>query len=119
LLIGSVGLGSGGDENSDLAQVTQLVATLHASTGLCGTLTYVISYQDALQAVRADLKLRARVEAHLRKLQARADEIVRRHRDAIIAVAHQLRLRRHLSGDEIRRIFEATAPSLPTQAFEH
>ena len=37
-LIGSVGLGSGGDETSDLALVTQLLATLHGSTGLCGNL---------------------------------------------------------------------------------
>ena len=118
-LIGSIGLGSGGDETSDLALVTQLLATLHASTGLCGNLAYLVSYDDALQAVRADKALRARVEAHMRKLQARADQIVRRHRDAIVAVAERLRIRRHLSGDEIRRIFETT-PTLPrTRAAGH
>jgi cell division protease FtsH len=118
-LIGSIGLGSGGDETSDLALVTQLLATLHASTGLCGNLAYLVSYDDALQAVRADKALRARVEAHMRKLQARADKIVRRHRDAIVAVAERLRIRRHLSGDEIRRIFETTPPLPRTRAAGH
>jgi hypothetical protein len=49
----------------------------------------------------------------MRRLQARADKVVREHRGAILAVAEQLRIRRHLSGDEIRRIFEATSPPAP------
>jgi cell division protease FtsH len=111
LLIGNAGLGAGGDDKSDLAVVTQFVATLHASAGLGDTLTYTVSYQEALAAVRADHELRARVEQHMRTLQARADEIVRRHRDAITAVADQLRIRRQLSGEEISRIFDATPVS--------
>ncbi|MCU1617825.1 MAG: family ATPase, partial [Frankiales bacterium] len=54
-----------------------------------------------------------RVEVHMRKLQKRADDVVQAHRQTIIAVAEQLRIRRHLSGDEIRSIFAATAPSAP------
>jgi len=49
----------------------------------------------------------------MRRLQKRADEIVRKHRDAIVAVAEQLRIRRHLTGDEIRRIFELTTAAMP------
>ena len=120
LLGGSVALGCGGDDDSDLAIVTQLIATLHASTGHMGTLTYLVSYADSLQAVRADPQLRARVERHLRRLQARADKVVREHRGAILAVAEQLRIRRHLSGDEIRRIFEATSlPAPPAGTANH
>jgi cell division protease FtsH len=44
LLIGNVGLGAGGDDESDLAQVTQLVATLHASAGLAGSKLVVELY---------------------------------------------------------------------------
>ena len=109
LLIGDVGLGAGGGEESDLAQATKLVATIHASAGLGDTLTYLVSHRDALAAVRTDRELRSKVEQHLQALQARADETVRRHRDAIIAVAGRLRMRRQLSGEEIRRIFDATA----------
>ena len=60
--------------------------------------------------VRADHELRSKVEQHLRTLQARADEIARHYRDAIIAVADQLSIRRQLSGEEIRRIVVATSP---------
>jgi cell division protease FtsH len=119
ILIGDAGLGAGGDDESDLAQVTQLIATLHASTGLGDTLIYIISHKDALNAVRADRRLRGRVEQHLRTLQARADELVRRHRDAIIAVADQLRIRRQLSGQEIRRIVDATPPDENARTTDH
>lgn len=119
LLIGDVALGSGGDSDSDLAVVTQLIASLHASTGLAGSLVYLVSHADALEAVRTDLKLRARVERHMRRLQARADKVVREHRDAIVAVAERLRARRHLSGDEIRRIFELTTAAGQLRATEH
>jgi hypothetical protein len=109
LLIGSTSLGAGGDESSDLAQATLLVATLHASTGLGDTLTYLTSHRDALTAVRDDRELRLKVEQHLRVLQTRAEEVVQKYRNAILAVAEQLRLRRQLSGDEVRRIVEAIA----------
>jgi cell division protease FtsH len=117
---GSISLGSGGDDFSDLAVVTQYISSLHAATGLGGSLVYLVSHEDALQAVRNDLKMRARVERHIRRLHRRADDLVREHRNAIVAVAEQLRIRRHLSGDEIRRIFEAAPPSkLPAPTTRH
>lgn len=106
VLIGDASLGAGGSDESDLAQVTQWVAALHASTGLGDTLAYITSHQDALQAVRRHPELRLKVEQHLQVLQARTDELVRRHRDAILALADRLQTRRHLSGEEIRRIVE-------------
>jgi cell division protease FtsH len=111
LLIGNAGLGAGGDDESDLAQVTRLVATLHASSGLGDTLTYITSFKEALAAVRSDRELRSKVERHMQALQGRAEEIVHRHRDAIVAVADRLRIRRQLSGEEVRRIVEATPPT--------
>ncbi|WP_074118753.1 AAA family ATPase [Bradyrhizobium sp. AS23.2] len=110
LLIGDMAVGAGGSDDSDLAQVTQFVTTLHASTGLGDTLTYIASYQDALKAVRRDPELRSKVERHLQALQNRSDEVVRRHRDAILAVADRLAAHRQLSGEEIRRIVEACDP---------
>ncbi len=119
LLIGNVGLGAGGDDESDLAQVTQFVATLHASSGLGDTLTYITSFKEALGAVRDDHELRSKVEQHLRALQGQAEEIVQRHRDAIVAVADRLRTHRQLSGDEVRRIFDATSPNDQTEVISH
>lgn len=54
------------------------------------------------------MKMREKVERHMRKLQRRADVVVRKNRDSIIAVAAELRARRHLTGEEIRRIHETT-----------
>ncbi|WGD51460.1 hypothetical protein QA641_39445 [Bradyrhizobium sp. CB1650] len=118
VLIGNASAGAGGDDDSDLAQVTQLIATLHSSTGLGDTLAYVVSHRDALSAVRGDRELRSKVEQHLQMLQLRTETLVRRHRNAILAVAEWLRTRRHLSGAEILRIIEATpVPSPETTEF--
>lgn len=118
-IIGDAALGAGGEHQSDLARATQLVATLHASAGLGDTLTYLVSHEEALTAVREDRELRSTVELHLRALQVRADELVCRYRDAIIAIADQLSTRRQLSGDEVRRIFDAMAPHDQTKTASH
>jgi cell division protease FtsH len=106
VLIGDSSVGAGGDDDSDLAQVTQLVATLHASVGLGDTLTYLVSHREALAAVRTDHDLRSTVEKHLRALQARTEDFVRRHRDQVLKVADRLCARRQLSGEDIRRLIE-------------
>lgn len=108
LLIGEASIGAGGDDESDLARVTQMLATLHASTGLGHTLIYVYSHRDALAAVSIDRELRKTVEQHLQVLQARADQLVRSHRDEILAVADRLKSQRQLSGEEVRRIVVST-----------
>lgn len=115
LLIGEASIGAGGDDESDLARVTQMLATLHASTGLGHTLIYVCSHRDALAAVGIDRELRETVEQHLQVLQARADQVVRSHRDAILAVADRLKLQRQLSGEEIRRIVLSTQAGKNTE----
>ncbi|MEY9524052.1 cell division protease FtsH [Bradyrhizobium japonicum] len=109
ILIGDASVGAGGDDDSDLAQATQLIAALHASAGLGDTLTYTASFKDALTAVRIDPALRSKVEQHLQILQTRADNLIRQHRDEILAVADRLRIRRQLSGEEIRRIVREAA----------
>lgn len=107
ILIGNAAIGAGGTDDSDLAQATQLVALLHASAGLGDMLTYITSYQDALNAVREDREIRSKVEQHLQALHTRTAEIVHRYRDAILTVADRLCTRRQLSGEEIRRIVQA------------
>ncbi|WP_284261264.1 AAA family ATPase [Bradyrhizobium iriomotense] len=106
ILIGDASVGAGGYDDSDLAQATQLVAALHASAGLGDTLTYMVSLRDALTAVRTDAELRSRVEQHLRVLQTRAENLVRQHREEILAVVARLRTRRQLSGEEIRQLLK-------------
>jgi cell division protease FtsH len=60
--------------------------------------------------LRVDRTLRIAVNADLARLQARAIDIVRAHREALDAIAAALADRRHLTGEEVRTIFEAKAP---------
>lgn len=107
ILIGNASVGSGGADDSDLALAAQSIAALHASAGLGDTLTYIVSYDDALTALRTDRELRLKVEQHLQVLQTRADNLVRDNRNEIQVVTDRLRIRRQLSGQQIRQIIKA------------
>jgi cell division protease FtsH len=100
-------IGAGGDDTSDLAQVTKMIGALHVSAGMGETIAYLAPHQEVLEAIRADLGLRARVERDLQDLHRRAEQLIRRHRKAVVAVAMALRDRRHLSGESVREIFES------------
>jgi cell division protease FtsH len=91
----------------DLATATHAIAGLHASTGLAGGLAYLGDEKAAAAMLRVDRTLRDAVNADLARLQARAVDIVRAHREALEAIAAALADRRHLTGDEVRAIFEA------------
>ena len=106
LFLGAASTGSGGPDDSDLGVATGLLAVLHTSTSLMGTLLHRCSSEDALATVRIDPTLRNRVERHLRELEERACELVQRHRDSILAVADELAVKRHLTGDAIVSIIE-------------
>jgi cell division protease FtsH len=61
---------------------------------------------EEMEAIRYGPALRDRVEADLPRLQRRADALIRKHRDAVVAIAKALRAKRHLRGDAMRAIFE-------------
>lgn len=99
-------VGSGGDDKSDLAMATHLIASLHTSAGLGGTIVYTSDHDAALQAVRRDQNLRRRVNRQLNKLQKRARRVVERYRDSINEIAEALAAARYLSADSVREMFE-------------
>jgi len=101
---GKATAGAGGHPNSDLAIVTRIITAVHASLGLADTLLYRGDATALETALIYDPMLRAAVEADIRKLHARADDLVRQHRANIEAVADALLDRRHLTGDEVRGI---------------
>ncbi|MET4260009.1 cell division protease FtsH [Bradyrhizobium sp. S3.12.5] len=107
---GDCSANAGGGESSDLARSTEAVAALRVSMGLGDGLAYLGDPASAMQALRFDPKLKAAVDRDLATLHARAVEIVRRHRKALDAIATALVERRHLSGDEVRRIFAKHSP---------
>ncbi len=109
LILGAASTGGGGDDKSDLGIATQMVALLHTSTCVTGNIFHRCAADDALPTVRADPQLRRAVEQHLRKLEERAENLVHRYREAIIAVADALQTARHLSGEAVISIIEQIA----------
>lgn len=106
LLVGDISVGSGLDEQSDIAIATRMIASLHASTGLGGELAFTSDHRRVLKAVSRDKVLRRRVEADLVRLEKRAERLVQRNRRAILAIADALAETRHLTGEAIRILFE-------------
>jgi ATP-dependent Zn protease len=102
---------AGGEASSDLAVATGAVAALRVSMGLGGELTYLGGLDAATDLLRIDPPLRAAVDRDLARLHARAVEIVCRHRAALDGIAAALIERRHLSGDQVRRIFARHPPA--------
>jgi cell division protease FtsH len=111
LLVGEISVGSGLDRQSDLAIATRIIASLHASTGLGGELSFTADQHRALKAVSRDRSLRRRVEADLVRLEKEAGRLVRRHRRGVVAIADALAETRHLTGEAIRALFEGASQS--------
>jgi cell division protease FtsH len=93
---------------SDLATATEAIIGLHASTGLGDGLAYLGDAKAVAETLRVDRILRDTVNADLARLQARAVDILRTHRAALDGIALALAERRHLTGDQVRAIFERT-----------
>ncbi|MGY4617667.1 cell division protease FtsH [Bradyrhizobium sp. USDA 4472] len=102
-----VSANAGGDIKSDLAIASRFVGAIHTTVGLGGSLVHVAGPNDIHQLLKTDKILRRKVDRHLAALYRRALRLMTKHRGAIEAVAERLSERRHLSGDEIRRIYEA------------
>jgi len=111
ICLGSMSVGAGGGPNSDLGIATGTVAALHASYGLGAGMAFRCAHADALGALENDPQLRRAVERDLRRLQRRADQLVRQYRDAIVALAERLLRDRHVTGEDARRFLEMPTPS--------
>lgn len=105
IFLSAEGVGSGG-EQGDVATATRLIAGLHASAGLGDSIAYLASWENALQAVRADRGIRRAVERDLRRLETRALDIMRVNRHVLLELAELLMEQRHVDGDEARAIFD-------------
>jgi cell division protease FtsH len=115
IILDAVSTGSGGNDRSDLGLATAMLSVIHTSTALAGGLFHRCSSEHALETARADPRLRRIVEGHLRALELRAEALVVRHRDAIVAVADELARTRYLDGDAVRAIvarFPRQAPAV-------
>jgi cell division protease FtsH len=108
-LLGSESLGDQGD----LEAATRFIVTLHGSAGMGDEIVHLGRGDELLGVLRGDPSLRQSVERDLRRLEARADDLIRAHRGAVVAIARALREKRRLSGDAVRAIFEAARSGNP------
>lgn len=101
--------------SNDLASATTMIGTLHVSLGMGRSLVHRGMPDDVGSVLAIDPSLRADVEEHLRRLEARAVEIVRHNRGKIVEMASALRRHRLLTAVQIRTIFDKVEnPNKPT-----
>ncbi|GEO97873.1 AAA family ATPase [Methylobacterium haplocladii] len=96
--------GSGGARDSDLARATALVAGVHGSFGLGGSLAYLGTMDDFARGLRNDGAARAAVETDLARLQGEAVKLIEHHAVSVRTVAERLIAHRVVSGDTLRAI---------------
>jgi hypothetical protein len=101
-LAGDANAAAAGGPGSDLTNATALLAALHRSFGLGDSLLALGDAAEAASHLANDAKLRATVEADLKRLYAQAQEMVAEHRREIEKIASVLMRRRFLTGDQVR-----------------
>lgn len=111
VLLGEASTGAGGNERSDLATATRMLAAMTLSCGLADDLVYRANTENALAELRHDLAARRGVNDELKRLQARAVEVVRKHRTQVADVADALVRRRFLTAKDIEAILGTTVAS--------
>lgn len=107
ILLGSIGTGSGGMADSDLAQATMRLAMLHASQGLGSTLAYRGGMESMGSLLQLDATFTRTIDAELQSLHQQAEAIIAAHIETTRAVADALVASRYLTRDEFVRIVEA------------
>lgn len=93
VVLGEHGGGGGGADQSDLHAATVLAASMEASLGLGDSFTYRSSARPAeiMGLVRADPKLRRRIDSYLETSFHRAWQILTDHQTALERIAKELR----------------------------
>ncbi|TPN39338.1 AAA family ATPase [Mesorhizobium sp. B2-3-3] len=101
--------GGGGIVGSDLYNATLAAAAMEASMGLGGGLTFLSSIEpgELLRLVQFDHLTRSRVEKTLADCYAPAKAIVMERRADVERLAHALRDRGMLSGEEVGEVLDA------------
>ncbi|WP_413855552.1 AAA family ATPase [Albidovulum sp.] len=102
--------GAGGDASSDLGGATLLAVAIEASLGLGDSLVWEGSPQSVLDRLALDVDLRARVEIHLRRAEARALRIVAEHRPLLEEMAGALSRCGMLTGPELDALLARVTP---------
>ena len=109
-VFGEASGGAGGDASSDLGGATLLAVAIEASLGLGDSLVWEGSPQAVLDRLALDADLRARVENHLRRAEARALRIVATNRPLLKEIAGTLCQFGMLTGPELDALLARVTP---------
>jgi ATP-dependent Zn protease len=112
MILGEATAGAGGTPDSDLSRATEIALALERTDGLGSDLPLL--YRPSMNSTAVldgDRDLASRVHAHLERAQAKAGEIITRHRAALEALAAALVQVQALEGAEVVRILEAAGAS--------
>ncbi len=107
LVFGFPGPGSGGASNSDLARATSLALAVERTWGVGDDLPLLYRpATDDTAVLDRDRELAMRIHARLERAEARAIEIIDRHRGALDALAAALADAQALEGADVIRILD-------------
>lgn len=105
LILGSAGMGSGGTDNSDLAQATQLA--LDAETNLGFGKHHPLLYrrfQDQSAMLMSDRQLAQRVNTRLEAAEAMAIKLLNLNQSVLLELAKRLATEKVIDGAEVQNL---------------
>lgn len=107
VVFGFPGPGAGGASNSDIARATSLAFAVERTWGIGDDLPLLYRpAKDETAVLDQDRELAMRIHARLERAEARAIEIIERHRAALDALAVALADAQALEGGDVVRILE-------------
>ncbi|MDX7952860.1 AAA family ATPase [Lichenihabitans sp. Uapishka_5] len=102
VVLGSRSVGHGGTAESDIGQVTRVIAGLHASYGLGETLSFRAHPDEVGILLGQDSEFRRQVDMEISRLYSEALDLLRTHRRAVEWLARSLTTARVMSGEQVR-----------------
>jgi ATP-dependent Zn protease len=105
LIFGEAGVGSGGNERSDLARATRLATDAETNLGFGNSQPLLYrSLEEQPSMLSLDRQLAQHVHERLEASEKMALELLSRHQDALLALATRLAEAKTMDGHEVRAL---------------
>jgi ATP-dependent Zn protease len=105
LIFDDVTIGSGGNDQSDLARATKLALDAETSLGLGKVLPLLYRpFNDQTLILSHDRQLAQQVHTRLEVAEGMATDLLSKHRDALLLLAKRLAAAKTLDGDEVHEL---------------
>lgn len=107
LILGDVGIGSGGNSASDLARATKLATDVETSFGLGQHQPLLYrSFNDGSSILTLDKQLALNVHKRLEQAELMASELLSKNKDHLILLATRLAKAKVLDGEEVHELLD-------------